>query len=91
MCRSTSPLWLLVFAYFLRLEEPKFNTIVVFGMIVAGLMLSVRGETKFSTPGFIMVMLASCLSGLRWALTQILLRPSGGTDGSGEFKVGTVP
>ena len=33
----------------------------------------VAGETAFSTTGFILLMTASACSGLRWALTQILL------------------
>jgi solute carrier family 35, member C2 len=47
-----------------------------------GLTLLVAGETKFNTVGFILVMLASMLSGLRWTITQVLLQ---GSDQHGKF------
>ena len=50
-------------------------------VIVSGLALLVRGETKFDMLGFGLVMTASCLSGLRFTLTQVLLH---GHQSSGE-------
>ena len=40
----------------------------------------VAGETQFNLIGFILVMTASMLSGLRWTITQVLLQ---GTDSHG--------
>ena len=39
-----------------------------------GLVLLVFGETSFNMQGFMVVMSASCLSGLRWTITQLLLQ-----------------
>lgn len=53
-------------------------------VIVAGLILLVAGETQFHLLGFGLVMTASCLSGLRFTLTQVLLHghhTSGGYEG----------
>jgi solute carrier family 35, member C2 len=38
-----------------------------------GVIMMVASETAFNTLGFVLVMLASCSSGFRWSLTQILL------------------
>ena len=40
----------------------------------------VAGETQFNLVGFVLVMTASMLSGLRWTITQVLLQ---GTDAHG--------
>lgn len=40
----------------------------------------VAGETQFNLIGFVLVMTASMLSGLRWTITQVLLQ---GTDSHG--------
>ena len=41
----------------------------------------VAGETQFNLIGFVLVMTASMLSGLRWTITQVLLQ---GTDAHGK-------
>lgn len=43
-------------------------------IITCGLLLLVAGETQFDLIGFILVMSASALSGLRWTITQVLLQ-----------------
>ena len=43
----------------------------------------VKGETQFDVLGFLVVMTASMLSGLRWTITQVLLQGDG-SDGHGE-------
>ncbi|KAG0185929.1 Triose-phosphate Transporter [Apophysomyces sp. BC1034] len=42
--------------------------------MVAGVILTVEGETKFDTLGFLLVLVAAVVSGLRWNLTQLLLQ-----------------
>jgi hypothetical protein len=51
----------------------------VVSVITAGLLLLVYGETKFHLVGFLLVMAAAMLAGLRWTITQVLLQ---GTPGS---------
>lgn len=51
------------------------------GIISCGLLLLVYGESHFSLLGFMVVMTASMLSGLRWTITQVLLQGSPGSSG----------
>ncbi|KAG2442003.1 hypothetical protein HYH02_009795 [Chlamydomonas schloesseri] len=73
MCKSTVPVFLLFFAFIWGIEKPNWELLMVVLVIVSGLALLVRGETKFNMLGFGLVMTASCLSGLRFTLTQVLL------------------
>jgi solute carrier family 35 protein C2 len=52
----------------------------VVSVITAGLLLLVYGETQFHLVGFLLVMTAAMLAGLRWTITQVLLQ---GTEGGG--------
>ena len=88
MCKSTTPIFLLLFAFLWRLERPSWGLAGVVGVIVSGLLLLVKGEAKFDATGFALVMTAACMSGLRFTLTQVLLhgraaRASEGGGGSG--------
>ena len=74
MCKSTSPLFLLMFAFLLRLEQPSFKLTGIMGIIMSGVMLSVYGEMHFHAFGFFLVMLAAFLSGWRWGYVQLLLQ-----------------
>jgi solute carrier family 35 protein C2 len=68
----------------------------VVAVIVSGLLLLVQGEADFDTTGFALVMSASCMSGLRFTLTQLLLHGSKGaaeggrssSDGGGHSEYG---
>ena len=74
MCKSSSPLFLLLFAFLLRLEQPSFQLTGIMGVIMSGVMMSVFGEVKFHAFGFFLVMLAAFLSGWRWGYVQLLLQ-----------------
>ncbi|KAF6260068.1 triose-phosphate transporter family-domain-containing protein [Scenedesmus sp. NREL 46B-D3] len=78
MCKSTTPIFLLGFAFIWRLETPSWGLAGVVAVIVSGLLLLVQGEAEFDTTGFALVMSASCMSGLRFTLTQLLLHGSKG-------------
>ncbi|GFR51880.1 hypothetical protein Agub_g14358, partial [Astrephomene gubernaculifera] len=73
MCKSTVPIFLLFFAFVWGIERPSWELLTVVGVIAAGLALLVRGEAQFQLLGFGLVMTASCLSGLRFTLMQVLL------------------
>lgn len=73
MCKSTTPLFLLLFAFVWGIEKPSWSLAGVVLIIASGLLLLVAGETEFDGAGFALVMLASCFSGLRFTLTQVLL------------------
>ena len=63
----------LVFAFMFRLEKPTFQLIAVISVMTVGVIMMVSAEAAFILIGFVLVMMASCLSGLRWSLTQMLL------------------
>ncbi|KAL6768099.1 hypothetical protein ACKKBF_B37790 [Auxenochlorella protothecoides x Auxenochlorella symbiontica] len=79
MCKSTVPLFLLAFAIMWRIEKPSWDLAGVVCVISIGLMLLVAGEVDFHLVGFLLVMTASALAGLRWTITQVLLQGSNAT------------
>ncbi len=74
MCKSSSLVFVLLFAFLFRLEIFSFRLIAVIALIVAGVVLMVATQTHFVLSGFILVISASALGGLRWSLTQLLLK-----------------
>ncbi|KAH9986747.1 triose-phosphate transporter family-domain-containing protein [Russula compacta] len=74
MCKSSSLVFVLGFAFFFRLETFSLRLIGVILLISAGVLLMVATETHFVLGGFILVLSASALGGLRWSLTQMLMR-----------------
>ena len=74
MVKSSSPLFLLLFAFLLRLEQPSWKLTGIMGVIMSGVMLSVYGELKFDLFGFVLVLSAAFLAGCRWGYVQILLQ-----------------
>lgn len=74
MCKSSSLIFVLFFAFLFRLETFSWRLIAVIFLIFAGVLLMVATETEFVLGGFILVISASALGGLRWSLTQLLLR-----------------
>ncbi|XP_076890122.1 putative sugar phosphate/phosphate translocator At1g06470 [Bidens hawaiensis] len=74
MCKSASPIFLLIFAFAFRLETPSVKLLGIMLIISFGILLTVAKETAFEFWGFIFVMLAAVMSGFRWTMTQILLQ-----------------
>ncbi|KAG7022982.1 putative sugar phosphate/phosphate translocator [Cucurbita argyrosperma subsp. argyrosperma] len=74
MCKSGSPIFLLLFAFAFRLETPSLRLSGIILIISVGILLTVAKETEFEFWGFIFVMVASVMSGFRWSMTQILLQ-----------------
>ncbi|KAI3696104.1 hypothetical protein L1987_79113 [Smallanthus sonchifolius] len=74
MCKSASPIFLLIFAFAFRLETPSVKLLGIMLIISVGILLTVAKETAFEFWGFIFVMLAAVMSGFRWSMTQILLQ-----------------
>ncbi|EAU91556.2 triose phosphate transporter [Coprinopsis cinerea okayama7 len=74
MCKSSSLIFVLFFAFLFRLERFTWTLIGVIALIFAGVILMVATETSFVLEGFLLVMSASALGGLRWSLTQVLLK-----------------
>ena len=73
MCKSSVLGFVLLFAFIFRLEKPTLPLIGIIAIITSGVIMMVSSETQFHLVGMMQVLTASCLSGLRWSLTQILL------------------
>lgn len=76
MCKSSSLIWVLLFAFIFRLEKPSFSIAGIILVIAVGVIMMVSAETNFVLSGAIQVLLATAAGGLRWSLTQILLKNS---------------
>lgn len=74
MCKSSSLIFVLLFAFLFRLEVFSWRLIGVISLIFCGVLLMVASETHFVVVGFILVISASALGGFRWSLTQLLLK-----------------
>ncbi|AQL02036.1 putative sugar phosphate/phosphate translocator [Zea mays] len=74
MCKSASPIFLLLFAFAFRLENASIKLLGIIVVISTGVLLTVSKETEFDFLGFIFVTLAAVMSGFRWSMTQILLQ-----------------
>jgi solute carrier family 35 protein C2 len=74
MVKSSGLIFTLGFALFFRLEVFSLRLLGVMTLIFSGVLLMVATETRFVLGGFLLVLFASASGGLRWALTQLLLR-----------------
>ncbi|TIA87926.1 hypothetical protein E3P99_02879 [Wallemia hederae] len=74
MCKSSSLIWVLAFAFVFKLERPSLSMAAIIVIIAVGVVLMVSAETSFILSGAIQVMSATAAGGLRWSLTQILLQ-----------------
>jgi solute carrier family 35 protein C2 len=74
MCKSSSLIFVLLFAILFRLETFSWHLTAVILLIFLGVLLMVATEAEFVLQGLILVLSASALGGLRWSLTQILLK-----------------
>ncbi|PSR84406.1 hypothetical protein PHLCEN_2v5443 [Hermanssonia centrifuga] len=74
MVKSSSLMFVLLFAFIFRLEVFSLRLIGVITLIVIGVLLMVATETHFVLPGFLLVLSGSALGGLRWSLTQLLIK-----------------
>ena len=74
MCKSSSLIFVLGFAFLFRLEQFSYRLVGVITLIFSGVVLMVATETHFVLSGLILVLSASALGGLRWSLSQLLLK-----------------
>ncbi|KAF9047363.1 triose-phosphate transporter family-domain-containing protein [Panaeolus papilionaceus] len=74
MCKSSSLIFVLLFAFLFRLEVFSWRLVAVILLIFSGVVLMVATEAHFVLEGLILVLSASALGGLRWSLTQVLLK-----------------
>lgn len=72
MTKSTAVIFILGFSLCFRLEKVRWSLILVVFFIAGGLFMFTFQSTQFNLEGFLMVLSASVLSGLRWTLAQIV-------------------
>lgn len=73
MCKSSTLIFVLIFAFAFRLETYSLRLISVISLISFGVFCMVFNTTTVSIPGILMVFSASALGGLRWALTELVM------------------
>ena len=76
--KSSTPIWVLFFAFVFGLEQPRLSLIIIISVISLGVGLTVAGEAKFDLVGFLLILGAAIFSGLRWSLMQMLLQREAG-------------
>uniref|UniRef100_A0A3Q1FH39 Solute carrier family 35 member C2 n=1 Tax=Acanthochromis polyacanthus TaxID=80966 RepID=A0A3Q1FH39_9TELE len=74
MTKSSAVLFILFFSLLFKLEEPNPFLILVVLLISSGLFMFTFKSTQFNLEGFVMVLLASFIGGIRWTLTQVLMQ-----------------
>ncbi|XP_013078932.2 solute carrier family 35 member C2-like isoform X1 [Biomphalaria glabrata] len=74
MSKTTAVIFILFFSLMFKLEKFRWSLLFVVFFIFTGLFLFTFRSTQFNLKGFILVMTASVLSGLRWTLAQMVLQ-----------------
>ncbi|KFP52992.1 Solute carrier family 35 member C2, partial [Cathartes aura] len=74
MTKSSAILFILLFSLLFKLEEVRVALLVVVLLIAGGLFMFTYKSTQFNAQGFVLVLCASFLGGIRWTLTQILMQ-----------------
>jgi len=74
--KSTSIVFILIFAICLKLEKKHWSLVLIVVTISVGLSMFTYKSTDFVLLGFLMVLSASFLSGIRWTVSQLILQTS---------------
>nr|CAH8868924.1 unnamed protein product [Trichobilharzia regenti] len=74
MTKSTSVIFIVMFSVLLKLEKKRPSLIIVVVLITCGLFMFSYESTQFDYIGFLLVLSASFLSGIRWSFTQLLVQ-----------------
>ncbi|NXO96092.1 S35C2 protein, partial [Certhia brachydactyla] len=74
MTKSSAILFILLFSLLFKLEEMRVMLLLVVLLIAGGLFMFTYKSTQFNAQGFVLVLCASFLGGIRWTLTQILMQ-----------------
>jgi len=72
--KSTSIVFILMFAICLKLEKRHWSLVFIVVTISIGLIMFTYKSTDFVLAGFLMVLSASFLSGIRWTVSQLILQ-----------------
>ncbi|XP_055607366.1 solute carrier family 35 member C2 [Uranotaenia lowii] len=76
MTKSTTIVFILIFAILLKLEKKSWSLGAIVVMISGGLFLFTYKSTHFDTLGFCFLLFASLSSGIRWTFAQLIMQKS---------------
>ncbi|EDV97458.1 solute carrier family 35 member C2 [Drosophila grimshawi] len=74
MTKSSTIVFILLFAFILGLERKSWSLVLIVGLIVLGLFMFTYKSTQFKSLGFIFILFASLCSGLRWSFAQLIMQ-----------------
>ncbi|KAL6261413.1 hypothetical protein P5V15_006508 [Pogonomyrmex californicus] len=76
MTKSTTIIFILGFSLLFKLEKKSWSLVGIVVMIAGGLAMFTYKSTQFGILGFILCLLASLASGIRWTMTQLIMQRS---------------
>ncbi|KYN15160.1 Solute carrier family 35 member C2 [Trachymyrmex cornetzi] len=76
MTKSTTIIFILGFSLLFKLEKKSWSLVGIVAMIAGGLAMFTYKSTQFGILGFILCLLASFASGIRWTMTQLIMQRS---------------
>lgn len=76
MTKSTTIVFILGFSLIFKLEKKSWSLIAIVGTISGGLLMFTYKSTQFHVLGFMLCLLASFSSGLRWTMAQVIMQKS---------------
>lgn len=76
MTKSTTVIFILGFSLLFKLEKKSWSLVGIVVMIAGGLAMFTYKSTQFGVLGFILCLLASFSSGIRWTMTQLIMQRS---------------
>ncbi|XP_025074397.1 solute carrier family 35 member C2 [Pogonomyrmex barbatus] len=76
MTKSTTIIFILGFSLLFKLEKKSWSLVGIVVMIAGGLAMFTYKSTQFGILGFILCLLASLASGIRWTMTQLIMQKS---------------
>uniref|UniRef100_A0A1I8P7A5 Sugar phosphate transporter domain-containing protein n=1 Tax=Stomoxys calcitrans TaxID=35570 RepID=A0A1I8P7A5_STOCA len=76
MTKSSTIVFILIFAIMLGLEKKSWSLVFIVSLIALGLFMFTYKSTQFHTLGFIFILVASLSGGVRWSLAQFLMQKS---------------
>ncbi|XP_074644986.1 solute carrier family 35 member C2-like isoform X2 [Tubulanus polymorphus] len=76
MTKSTCILFIMGFSILFGLEKKRWSLVLVVLCIALGLFMFTYQSTQFNLVGFLLVLTASFISGIRWTLAQLVVQKS---------------
>ncbi|EDV50790.1 solute carrier family 35 member C2 [Drosophila erecta] len=76
MTKSSTIVFILLFAIAFGLEKKSWSLVSIVGLIGTGLLMFTYKSTDFNALGFFFILFASLSSGLRWSFAQFIMQKS---------------